>query len=289
MKFSKMQGAGNDFSLFDGFSQQLPAYDALARAVCDRHFGAGGDGIMVALPSDRAKVKMVYYNSDGSLGEMCGNGIRCFARFVYEKGLVKEKVFTVETGAGIKEISLETDGEGRVAKVRVDMGLPLLESRLIPTTLPGEPVKLEPLDLGDGQLVLVTAVRMGVPHAVVVVEDLAQVDLIGLGSRIESHPAFPEKINANFMEVVDPGTIKVKTFERGAGHTLACGTGCCSCVVAGRLLGLLADRVTVLAEGGRLEISLGADYRVTLAGQAEFICDGEYSAWVAAQIRQGKK
>ncbi|MDR1194355.1 MAG: diaminopimelate epimerase [Peptococcaceae bacterium] len=283
MRFAKMHGAGNDFSLFDGIHDQLPDYPALARAVCDRHFGVGGDGIMVALPSAAADVKMVYYNSDGSKGEMCGNGIRCFAKFVYEKGLVPKPTLAVETEAGLKEIQLTIDGAGLVDKVSVAMGRPIFASGLIPTTLEGDPVKLAPLRLGE-RLVLLTALRLGVPHSVIVTEDLAQVDLPGLGSQIEAHPAFPERINVNFMEVLNRREIKVKTFERGAGHTLACGTGCCSCAVAGHLLGLLDDQVTVRAEGGVLEIGLSPDYDVTLRGTAQFICEGEYSAWLLEQV-----
>lgn len=283
MRFTKMHGAGNDFCLFDGFHQTLPDYSPLAKAVCDRHFGVGGDGIMVSLPSSTADVRMVYYNSDGSQGEMCGNGIRCFSKFVFEKGLVKKTEFNVETLAGIKKITLTLDEQGLVKRISVGMGKPLFPAESVPTTLPGNPVMMEPLEV-DGQLVLFTAMRLGVPHGVIVCEDLDQVDINGIGSKIEVHPAFPEKMNANFMQVVDREHIRVKTFERGAGRTLACGTGCCSSVVAGNLLGILDSKVTVQAEGGVLEIALGEDFEVTMAGSAEMICEGEFSPWVMQQI-----
>lgn len=282
MKFTKMHGAGNDFSLFDGFQQTLPEYGPLAKAVCDRHFGVGGDGIMVCLPSQSADIKMVYYNSDGSQGEMCGNGIRCFSKFVFEKGLLDKTEFDVETLAGIKRIRLILDEQGQIKLVSVGMGKPSFEGETVPTTLIGNPVMMEPLDV-SGQLVKVTVMRLGVPHCVILCEDLDKVDINGLGRKIETHPAFPEKINANFMEIEDREHIKVKTFERGAGRTLACGTGCCSSVVVGHLLGLLEPRVTVQAEGGVLEIDLSEDYEVTMAGPAEIICDGEFSSWTMGQ------
>lgn len=285
MKFSKLHGAGNDFSLFDGIHEKLPPFGPLAKTVCDRHFGTGGDGIMAALPSETADIRMIYYNSDGSMGEMCGNGIRCFSRFVYEKGLVKKPVFTVETAAGIKEIRLRLDGAGRVEGISVGMGRPSFAAEEVPTTLAGNPVLMEPLQVED-QLVMISAIRMGVPHSVVMVEDLEQPELMNLGARIESHPAFPEKINVNFVRILDREHIRVKTYERGAGHTLACGTGCCSAVIVGRKLGLLEQRVEVEAEGGRLFITVSEDYEVTMEGEAQFICDGEYSDWILERIEK---
>ncbi|MEA4893157.1 MAG: diaminopimelate epimerase [Peptococcaceae bacterium] len=285
MKFSKLHGAGNDFSLFDGIHQELPEFGPLAKAVCDRHFGTGGDGIMAALPSKIADIRMVYYNSDGSMGEMCGNGIRCFSKFVYEKGLVTKPLFEVETAAGIKKITLALDEENKVQKISVGMGRPAFAAGEVPTTLTGDPVLLEPLQIGE-QLVMISAIRMGVPHSVIVLEDLEKVDIEGIGAKIEGNQAFPEKVNVNFMQVMDRGHIKVKTFERGAGHTLACGTGCCSCVIVGHKLGLLDQQVEVQAEGGLLTISLSDDYDVTMEGEAQFICDGEYSQWVIDRIRE---
>ncbi len=285
MKFSKMHGAGNDFSLFDGFHQELPDYSSLAKVVCDRHFGVGGDGIMVALPSETADVRMVYYNSDGTAGEMCGNGSRCFAKFVYEKGLVKQPLFSVETSDGIKNIELKLDQQGKVDTITVAIGRPQFDSKKVPTTLLGDPVMLEPLEVG-GRLLMVTVMRLGVPHCVIVVDDLDNFDIDDLGSQMEWHPVFPEGMNINFIQVVGRNHIKIKTWERGAHHTLACGTGSCASVVAGNLLGLLDSQVQVTAEGGILQISLSPEYDVVMEGKAEFICDGEYSPWIMAQIEK---
>lgn len=283
MKFSKMHGLGNDFSLFDGVNQQLPDYGFLARAVCDRHFGVGGDGIMVALPSDTADIRMVYYNSDGSEGEMCGNGIRCFSKFVYEKNLLHKPVFSVETAARTEEITLKIREDDLVETISVSLGIPVFENIKIPTTLPGNPVLRQPLKIAGDSFQL-TAMRLGVPHCVIVVDDLEVLDLEGVGSQIEWHPAFPSGVNTNFMQVIDRKNIRVKTYERAAHHTLACGTGCSSCVVAGNLLGILEPSVTALTEsGGLLKVSVDSDYHVTMEGGAEFICDGKLSPWILCQ------
>lgn len=288
IQFAKLHGAGNDFSLFDGINQELPDYSALAKVVCDRHFGTGGDGIMVALPSQVADIKMVYYNSDGSKGEMCGNGSRCFAKFVYEKGLVDKPVFDVETSDGTKTIKLQLDQQGKVDKITVAIGRPQFDSKKVPTTLLGDPVMLEPLEV-NGQLLMVTVMRLGVPHCVIVVDDLDNFDIDDLGSQMEWHPAFPEGMNINFIQVMSRSHIKIKTWERGAHHTLACGTGSCASVVAGNLLGLLDPQVQVTAEGGILQISVSPEYDVIMEGQAEFICEGEYSPWIMAQIEKAQQ
>ncbi len=278
-----MHGAGNDFCLFNGLQQSLPEYGALAQVVCDRHFGVGGDGIMICLPSQSADIRMVYYNSDGSQGEMCGNGIRCFSKFVYESGIVHKTVFSVETLAGIKSIRLTLNDIDIVQKITVGMGKPDFEPDQIPTTLLGTPVVQRLLDV-SGQQIELTAMRMAVPHCVIFVEDLGQVDINGLGREIETHPAFPAKVNVNFIQIIDRGHISIKTWERGAGRTLACGTGCSASVVAGRLTGKLDDTVSVQAEGGNVEIYVGEDYEVTMTGEAEFICKGIFSEWINKQI-----
>jgi len=283
MEFAKMHGAGNDFCLFNGMVHPLPDYGALALTVCDRHFGVGGDGIMVCLPSQTADIKMVYYNSDGTLGEMCGNGIRCFSKFVYTGGLVRKTEFTVETGAGLKTIRLSLDESGEVQSITVGMGHPDFAPEQVPTTLMGTPV-LKRTIVVDGQQVTLTAMRMSVPHCVVLVDDLDTVDVNGLGRKIETHPAFPKKVNVNFVQIIDRGHVIIKTWERGAGRTLACGTGCCASVVTGRLLGLLDDTVALTAEGGALVIHVNNDYEVTMTGGAEFICHGSFSDWIGRQI-----
>lgn len=279
-----MHGAGNDFCLFNGLEQPLPKYSALALAVCDRHFGVGGDGIMVCLPSQSADIRMVYYNSDGSLGEMCGNGIRCFSKFVYEGDIVHKPEFTVETLAGVKNIHLTLSDSGEVRKITVGMGRPEFEPEQVPTTLPGTPVVQRALEVA-GQQVKLTAMCMGVPHCVIFVDNLEQADINGLGRQIEIHPAFPAKINVNFVQIIDRCHIHIKTWERGAGRTLACGTGCSASVVAGQLSDLLDNTVTVQAEGGIVEIHVGEDYEVTLTGEAEFICKGDFSEWIDEQIK----
>ncbi len=283
MEFAKMHGAGNDFCLFNGMAKTLPDFSALAQAVCDRHLGVGGDGIMVSLPSQTADIKMVYYNSDGSMGEMCGNGLRCFSKFVYEGGFVRKTEFTVETGAGMKTVRLNLAGSGQVQSVTVNMGRPEFSPEQVPTTLDGIPVLNRTLDIA-GQQVMLTAMRMSVPHCVVLVEDLSAVDVNILGRQIEIHPAFPKKVNVNFIQIIDRSHIRIKTWERAAGRTLACGTGCCASAVAGRLLGLVKDTVTLQAEGGELIIHVGEDDEVTMTGGAEFICHGRFSDWIVRQI-----
>lgn len=280
-----MHGAGNDFCLFNGMEQTLPDYSALALTVCDRHFGVGGDGIMVCLKSRSADIRMVYVNSDGNEGEMCGNGIRCFAKYVFENGIVQKTEFAVETLAGVKTIRLQLDDAGAaVTSVTVGMGRPGFSAESVPTTLPGNPVVQRSLDVG-GEQVRLTAMRMGVPHCVMLTDALDTLDVNGLGRRIEVHPAFPAKTNMNFMQIVDRTHIRVKTWERAAGRTLACGTGCCASVVAGRLMGLLDDTVAVQAEGGTLTIHVSPEFDVTMTGGAEFICRGSFSEWVVRQVQ----
>jgi len=269
--FSKLHGAGNDFIVLDGLASVLPDYSALALAMCDRHFGVGGDGIMVALPSDIADIRMVYYNSDGSEGEMCGNGIRCFSKFVYTKGLIADTHFKVETLAGIKEITLDLIWKNLV---KVDMGMPLLEPEAVPTTLRGFPAELEV----DGKTFSVFCMRVGVPHCVIFAEEPDTVDVNGIGQKIECHPAFPEKTNVNFVKVISPDRIRVKTWERGAGRTLACGTGCCASVVAGFLTDRVEAAVAVEAEGGLVQVQIipEDEYRLWMTGGAEIICEGYF-------------
>lgn len=284
MDFVKMHGAGNDFCLFNGLEQPLPDYRSLALTVCDRHFGVGGDGIMVCLPSESADIRMVYYNSDGCQGEMCGNGIRCFSKFVYDGGIVRKSEFNVETLAGIKSIRLQLDEQDHVQSVTVGMGQAEFAPEAIPTTMQGNPIIQQELDVG-GTKVRLTAMRMSVPHCVIFTDELDTVDVNGLGRQIEIHTAFPSKMNVNFVQIMDRSHIRVKTWERAAGRTLACGTGCCSSVVAGRLSGILDDTVTVQAEGGVLQIHVDEDYKVTMTGGAEFICRGSFSPWIAKQVK----
>ena len=276
MEFTKMEAAGNDFVVFDGFKYKIKDYGQLALKACDRHFSVGADGILVCEASDVADIKMVYYNSDGSRGEMCGNGIRCFSKYVYEKGLVDKKIFTVETLAGIKTIWLETDSENRVKTVRVNMGKPLFEAKDIPVELDRERVIEETMDI-NGQKIVFSSLLVGVPHTVIFVDDINSVDVNELGRKIEVHPMFPRKTNVNFIEVVDRENINIYTWERGAGRTLGCGTGSCASVVIGKLIGKLGSIVHVNTEGGRLDINLEKDWEIYMTGGANRICDGIFN------------
>jgi len=275
MEFTKMEAAGNDFVVFDGFKYKIKDYGQLALKACDRHFSVGADGILVCEASDVADIKMVYYNSDGSRGEMCGNGIRCFSKYVYEKGLVDKKIFTVETLAGIKTIWLETDSENRVKTVRVNMGKPLFEAKDIPVELDRERVIEETMDI-NGQKIVFSSLLVGVPHTVIFVDDINSVDVNELGRKIEVHPMFPRKTNVNFIEVVDRENINIYTWERGAGRTLGCGTGSCASVVVGNITGKLNNNVHVRTEGGKLEVQLEEDFEIYMKGGANRICDGVF-------------
>lgn len=275
MEFTKMEAAGNDFVVFDGFKYKIKDYGQLALKACDRHFSVGADGILVCEASDVADIKMVYYNSDGSRGEMCGNGIRCFSKYVYEKGLVDKKIFTVETLAGIKTIWLETDSENRVKTVRVNMGKPLFEAKDIPVELDRERVIEETMDI-NGQKIVFSSLLVGVPHTVIFVDDIKNVDVNELGRKIEVHPLFPKKTNVNFVEVVDRDNINIYTWERGAGRTLGCGTGSCASVVIGNMIGKLSNTVHVKTEGGELEVQVEEDFEIYMKGKANIICDGVF-------------
>ena len=275
MKFTKMVAAGNDFVLFNGFNYSIENYGELAKKACDRHFSVGGDGIMVCEKSEVADIQMIYYNSDGSRGEMCGNGIRCFSKFVYDNKLVKDKIFTVETLAGIKIIWLETDEKDKVKSVKVNMGYPIFEPKKIPVNIDKEKVVLESLKI-NGKEIEFSSVLVGVPHAVIFVDNINDIDVNELGRKIEVYPMFPKRTNVNFIEVIDRKNINIYTWERGAGRTLGCGTGSCASVVMGNMLGKLDDSVNVKTEGGSLEVQLKGNYEIFMKGGATTICIGEF-------------
>lgn len=243
MKFQKMHGLGNDFILFDEIDPLKFDLKSLAIKLCDRHQGIGADGIILILPSDIAHVKMRIINSDGSEANMCGNGIRCFAKYIFDNNIIKDKSFTIETGAGIMIPELIVEGD-KVLFVKVNMGAPVLERSSIPML--GEPgtVINEPLIVA-GKEVNITSLLMGVPHTMVFVEHLDEIDIVAIGKEIENHPSFPRKTNVNFVEVINAKEIKVRTWERGAGSTLACGTGSCASAVAACLNGKTGTEVTV--------------------------------------------
>lgn len=272
MRFTKMHGAGNDFILLKAEDIQGRELSDLAKSVCHRRFGIGADGLMVVYPSASADVRMEYYNSDGSLAAMCGNGIRCFSKFVHDEGIVDKTAFTVETRAGLKEVRLFQDEEG--TRVRVSMGTPALGSTEVPATVEAPRVWAYPVEAG-GATYPIYAIRMGVPHTAVLVNEVSSELTESAGPLIEKNSIFPEKTNVNFMEVTSPQRMKVDTWERGAGHTLACGTGVCASVWIAHELGLVESTVSVETPGGKLTITLDQN-EVIMEGGAVTICTGEY-------------
>ncbi|MFO7189458.1 MAG: diaminopimelate epimerase [Pseudomonadota bacterium] len=274
LRFTKMQGLGNDFVVFDGVRQRVELSREQLRRIADRHFGVGCDQILVVEPPRTAGADFRYriYNADGGEVEQCGNGARCFARFVRDKGLTDKDRITVETLGGLITPQIEPDG-----RVTVDMGVPVFEPARIPfIALTGE--LIESLDLGEAQ-VEITALSMGNPHAVQVVADVDAAPVAEQGPKIESHPRFPQRVNAGFMQVVDRHTIRLRVYERGAGETLACGTGACAAAVTGIRRGLLDSPVTVRTRGGELTIRwAGVDNpaaSVYMTGPAETVFEGE--------------
>lgn len=273
LKFTKMVAAGNDFIIFNGFEYNIKDCKNLALKACDRHFGIGADGILICKESHRADIQMLYYNSDGSQGEMCGNGIRCFSKYAYEKGLVKNRCFTVETLAGIKTVWLKVDENNKVKSVKVSMGKPVFNTEHIPVKLNKKNAIDEKMEI-DGEEIVFSTVLIGVPHTVIFVDNIEDVDINGLGAKIENHHLFPKKTNVNFVKVISREEIKVYTWERGAGRTLGCGTGACASVVVGNVLDKLDKRVRVKTEGGELEVIIEKRYEIFLEGEASKVCDG---------------
>lgn len=275
MKFFKMHGLGNDFILVDGYAEKMPA-DCYKQAValCDRHFGIGADGLIYILPSESADIRMRIINSDGSEAEMCGNGIRCFAKLVYELGHVKEEQFGVETKAGIMTPRLVLKN-GEVTAVTVDMGEPYLDRADIPMLGPSGWVIGEDLDVLD-RTFQVTSLLMGVPHTVVFVDDAEGFNLSKYGPAIEKHPVFPRKTNISFVQVINRGEMKYRVWERGAGPTLACGTGACAALVAAVLNNKTDRNVNVRLSAGVLDIVWSeTNNHVMMTGPAEMTFTGE--------------
>ena len=274
MHFTKWQGCGNDFILVDCRKGEGTDYGALARRACDRHYGIGGDGVLVLLPSQRADFRMRIFNTDGSEAEMCGNGIRCFARYLYDEGIAKEREFTVETGAGIL-VPRIVPGAGNTEAVRVDMGEPILEGDKIPVTGFGKKsVVSEPIEVA-GQTFSMTCVSMGNPHCVLFVEDIADCGIEELGPLFESHEKFPRKTNTEFVEVRDPEHLRMRVWERGAAITLACGTGACASLVAAVLNEKAKRQAEVELDGGILRIEWAENGHVYMTGPAEQVFSGE--------------
>jgi diaminopimelate epimerase len=277
MKFTKMHGIGNDYVYVNLFEERLPDEpQALARAVSDRHFGIGSDGLILIGPSERADARMRMFNADGSESEMCGNGVRCVAKYIYDHGIATKDVVTVETGRGVLTLGVEAD-RGKATRVRVDMGAPILRSAEIPTTLPGDPPVDVPLSV-NGQELTLTAVSTGNPHAVVYVPDVDGIPLDVLGPALECHPAFPRRVNVHFVQVLGPGEVRMRTWERGSGITMACGTGACAVCVAGVLSGRTERRLLAHRPGGDLELEWPDDGgSVFMTGPATEVFSGEWN------------
>jgi len=275
MRFTKMHGAGNDYVYVDCFQEPMPADPAqLACKISDRHFGVGGDGLILICPSQVADARMRMFNADGSEAEMCGNGVRCVAKYVYDHRISRKKTLTIETGRGVLTLELEVDG-GRVRRARVDMGEPILAGAQIPTTLPGSPVVDAPLSVAGREL-RVTCVSMGNPHCVTYVEELTDDWVLGVGPQVERDPHFPRRVNAEFVQVISPQEVRMRVWERGSGETLACGTGACGVCVAGVLTGRTARRLLVHLPGGDLELHWADDNHVYLTGPAVEVFSGEW-------------
>jgi len=276
MRFTKMHGAGNDYVYVNCFDQPLPT-DApkLARQMSHRRFGIGGDGLILIRPSDVADARMQMFNADGSEAEMCGNGIRCVAKYVYDHGICHQPTLRIETGNGVLTLDVETTN-GKVDRVRVDMGEPILEAAHIPTTLPGSPVVDTELVVG-GKSFQVTSVSMGNPHCIVFVEEASDELVLGFGPQIEKHKAFPAKVNVEFVEVISPTEVRQRTWERGSGETWACGTGASAVCVAGFLAGRTERKILNHLLGGDLELDWQKESnRVFMTGPATEVFSGDW-------------
>ena len=274
MKFTKMQGIGNDY--VNCLQETIENPSELAKKISDRHYGVGSDGLIMINPSDKADFEMEMYNADGSRGEMCGNGIRCVAKYVYDYGLTDKTSISVETLAGIKYLDLTVE-DGKVVLVKVDMGKPMLRPEEVPVVSEKEEVIDEPITV-DGQEYRMTCVSMGNPHAVVFIDqDVKEFPLETVGVKFENHERFPKRVNTEFVNVLDRHTAQMRVWERGSGETLACGTGACAVAVACALNGLTEDEVTVKLLGGDLQIKWDREKNtVYMTGPAEVVFDGEW-------------
>ncbi len=273
IKFTKMEGLGNDYVYIDCYSkkQEIQNESSLAKFISDRHFGVGADGLILICKSEIADFKMRMFNNDGSEAEMCGNGIRCVGKFVYDKHLTDKTKITVETLAGIKELQLKIK-EGKVEKVTVDMGKPILQLEKIPVNAKANPITLK---VEDKKFEFM-CVSMGNPHAVTFINDMQELDIEKYGPKIEKHEIFPNKTNVEWIQIIDREHIIMRVWERGTGETLACGTGACASVVAGIMQQKLNHQVTVRLLGGELEISWNQeDKHVYMTGPARTVFEGE--------------
>lgn len=275
MKFTKMQGLGNDYVYVNGFEEKIENPSEMAVKVSNRNFGVGSDGLILINPSQVADFEMEMYNADGSRGEMCGNGIRCVAKYVYDYGLTDKTHISVETLGGIKYLDL-TVQDNKAVLIRVDMGSPIFRPDLVPVKADGDRVIDEPI-VADGKEYRMTCVSMGNPHAVVFMEDVDGLEIEKIGPYFEQHERFPNRVNTEFVKVLDRQTVQMRVWERGSGETLACGTGACAVAVACILGGYTEDKVTVKLLGGDLQIEWDREAdKVYMTGPAAVVFDGEW-------------
>lgn len=276
MRFTKMEGLGNDYVYVNCFEEKLENTSDIAIAVSDRHFGIGSDGLILIKPSEKADFFMEMYNADGSQGKMCGNGIRCVGKYVYDSGLTDKTEITVDTLAGIKYLKLSVE-DGKVTSVRVNMGAPVLTPAEIPVNLDGDMVVDRTITI-DGKDYKVTCVSMGNPHCITYMDDVEGLDIEKVGPGFENNAIFPDRVNTEFVKVIDRDTLVMRVWERGSGETLACGTGACAVAVASILNGLCNDSVTVKLLGGDLKITWDReDNTVYMEGPAKVVFTGEWN------------
>ena len=273
MEFTKMQGCGNDYVYVNGFENKIDNPNKLSEIVSDRHFGIGSDGLIVINPSEKADFKMSMYNADGSEGKMCGNGIRCVAKYVYDNKMTDKTTITVETLSGIKTLELNVKND-KVETVKVNMGTPILLPKDVPVVSDKDKVVDEPIVIDDKEY-RITCVSMGNPHAITFIENTDDLEIETIGPKFENNPIFPDRVNTEFIQVLDRNTVKMRVWERGSGETFACGTGACATVVACVLNGLTDDKVTVKLLGGDLFIEYNREENtVYMTGPATVVFDG---------------
>ena len=276
MKFTKMHGIGNDYVYVNCFKETVEHPSEVAIKVSDRHFGIGSDGLILIKPSEVADGKMEMYNADGSQGAMCGNGIRCVAKYMYDYGITDKTSISVETKSGIKYLDL-TIRDGKVDTVKVNMGTPILKAVDIPVRSEKEQVIDEPV-MVDGKEWKITCVSMGNPHAITYIDDVKNLEIEKIGPKFENHEIFPDRVNTEFVHVIDRNTVEMRVWERGSGETLACGTGACAVAVSSILNGLTEEEVTVKLLGGDLKIFWDrTENKVYMTGSATTVFDGEIS------------
>ena len=274
MEFTKMQGCGNDYVYVNGFENKIDNPNKLSEIVSDRHFGIGSDGLIVINPSEKADFKMSMYNADGSEGKMCGNGIRCVAKYVYDNKMTDKTTITVETLSGIKTLELNVKND-KVETVKVNMGTPILLPKDVPVVSDKDKVVDEPIVIDDKEY-RITCVSMGNPHAITFIENIDDLEIETIGPKFENNPIFPDRVNTEFIQVLDRNTVKMRVWERGSGETFACGTGACATVVACVLNGLTDDKVTVKLLGGDLFIEYNREENtVYMTGPAKVSFTGK--------------